>query len=439
MAIRILEVAPGSPAARAGILPGESILQMNGEDVLDEIDYQALVLHRKLTLTLAGTDGTERSLTLQKDPYAPLGVTLDERMILQPRVCKNHCVFCFVDQLPKGMRDSLYVRDDDWRLSLMMGNFVTLTNVDDREFERILRRKASPLYISVHATDPQVRVRMLRNPHAGNLLERLRIMRDHRLKFHCQVVLCPGINDGAVLHQTIVDLAELYPSALSLAIVPVGLTGHREGLAELRTFTREEARELVRDLELIQAYYLRTLGTRFVYASDELYCIAEMPVPSDESYEDYAQIENGVGMLRQMAQECEDCWDGMAKRIRAKGTGERKILIATGMSARSFIQGLVDQYAAEPIRVQVVAVKNHYFGESVTVTGLIVGRDLLEAVRGADANEILISASMLRENTDTFLDDMTLGEVQEKAGIPIRVVPNNGESFIKALYGLEEN
>ena len=439
MALRILDVLPGSAADRAGILKGENLAAINGEEILDEIDYQALILHRRLEVRLRNDEGQERTVVIHKDPYGPLGLTLDERAALTPRVCKNHCIFCFVDQLPAGMRPSLYVRDDDWRLSLMMGNFVTLTNVDDREFDRILRRKASPLYISVHATDPDVRVRMLRNPQAGNLLDRLKMMKAHQLKFHCQVVLCPGINDGPVLHQTIVDLAELSPSALSLAIVPVGLTGHREGLDALRMYTREEARALIRDLELIQAYYLRTIGTRFVYASDEFYCIAELPVPADENYEDYAQIENGVGMLRQMACECEDAWPVISAELSEKAVRKRNLVIATGFSAERFIRDLAAKYADDRLQIQVIPVKNRYFGETVTVTGLIVGRDLADALQGMQADEVLISRSMLRENTECFLDDMTVADVQAQIGLPIRTVPNTGEGFLRAIYGLEEH
>ncbi len=439
MAIRILSVTGHSMAERVGIQPGETLLKINGEDILDEIDYQALTAGHKLKIALQAVDGTERELTVLKKPWVPLGLTLDERAVLSPRECKNHCIFCFVDQLPKGLRKSLYVRDDDWRLSLMMGNFVTLTNVDDREFERIIRRKASPLYISVHATDPAVRVKMLRNPQAGNLLERLRIMKENGLRFHCQVVLCPGINDGPVLHQTIVDLAALYPSALSLAVVPVGLTTHRGKLPELKMFDRDSARSLLTDLELIQAYYLKTMGTRFVYPSDEFYSIAARPVPDEEFYEGYPQIENGVGMLTLMAAECEEAFPSIRERSRAAGLpGKRRILIPTGVSALSFIRGLVEKYAPPEEKIQVIPVPNHFFGETVTVTGLIVGRDLISSLEGLRADLILISESMLRENTDCFLDDTTVTEIQTRLGIPIRVVDNHGDSFLKALYGLEE-
>ena len=438
MAIRVVSVVPGSPADRAGILPDDLLLRLNGEDVLDEIDYQALTMVGKLQVELRRADGTERSVTIRKDPWGPLGLTLDETEILKPRVCHNHCVFCFVDQLPPGMRSTLYVRDDDWRLSLMMGNFVTLTNVDDQEFDRILRRKASPLYISVHATDPEVRVRMLQNPHAGNIMERLRAMKEHDLKFHSQVVLCPGLNDGQVLYKTIVDLASLWPACQSLAIVPVGVTGFRDRLTKLNSYDRDSARELLRDLELIRAYYLKALGTRFVYPADELYSLADLPLPSNEEYEGYPQIENGVGMLRLMRTECEDYLPELLARFQAEEPFHGRTLIPTGVSALAFIQGLVDDFGPKEESVEVFSVPNHFFGETVTVTGLIVGRDLIAALEGKTGDRILISESMLRENTHCFLDDMTVEEVEQRLGLPLRVVPNHGDSFLNALYGLED-
>ena len=436
MAIRILSVDSGSLAEGAGFHAGDTILRINGEEIIDEIDYQALSIKRSVTVDLAEPDGKEKTIRLAKKTGRGLGLHLDERAVLSPRVCRNHCIFCFVDQLPKGLRPTLYVRDDDWRLSLMMGNFVTLTNVDDAEFERILRRKASPLYISVHATDPSVRCRMLRNPSAGNLLPRLKQMADAGIKFHCQVVLCPEINDGSILHKTIVDLAALHPYAQSLAIVPIGLTGHREGLDTLRLLTKGEARALLRDLELIQAYYLRTIGTRFVYPADELYSIAGLPVPPEETYEGYPQIENGIGMLRLLAQECEEAWPAMQNQSVAPAS-PRHLLIPTGVSAEPYIRELTAKYAPPGVQIDVFPVVNRFFGPSVTVTGLIVGRDLTEALKGRNADQVLISCSMLRENGDCFLDDMTLSQVQEAVGLPIRVVKNSGKAFLDALYGLE--
>ena len=439
MGIKILDVSKGSMAAKAGIQPGEILLRINGEDILDEVDYQALTMHSRLKLELEQQDSSIRIVSLYKKASAPLGLKLDERIILEPRVCKNHCVFCFVDQMPSGMRPTLYVKDDDWRLSLMMGNFVTLTNVNDREFERILKRKASPLYISVHATDPEVRVQMLRNPSAGLILERLQRMADAGLKFHCQVVLCPGLNDGAVLHRTIVDLAKLFPAAQSLAIVPIGLTDYRRNLYPLRLFQKQEALDLITDLELMQAYYLRTIGTRFLFPADEFYSIAGIPVPPDDGYEGYPQIENGIGMLRKMFQECEEYWPLLRQRMKdIPPRGQDRILIPTGVSAFPYIRELAGKYADPSMRVEVFAVPNRFFGPSVTVTGLITGADLADALAGRKADRVLISCSMLQENGDRFLDDLTVKDLEQKTGLPFRIVRNHGQDFLDALYGIQQ-
>ncbi len=293
--IGILAVTPSSPAARAGIVPGESIVSINGEKVIDEIDYQALIIHPHLEMEIAGPDGSIRPVSIAKSSWESLGLSLDETVSMKPRHCRNHCVFCFIDQMPPGMRDTLYVKDDDWRLSLMMGNFVTLTNVDDEEFVRILRRRASPLYISVHATDGDVRVRMLRNPNAGNIMERLTALKNHGLQFHAQIVLCPGYNDGAVLEKSVEDLASLWPAALSVAIVPVGITRFRDRLADLPVVDRDTAEDMIRRTEDWQRRFLSEFGSRFVFLSDEFYCLCGRELPDEISYEDYPQIETASG------------------------------------------------------------------------------------------------------------------------------------------------
>ena len=436
LSVRIFAVTAGSPADTAGIRPDERIISINGETVTDEIDYQALSASASLDIRI-GSGKTIRSVCIRKDEWEPLGLCLDETEAMKPRHCRNHCLFCFVDQLPQGLRDTLYVKDDDWRLSLMMGNYVTLTNVSDAEFERIIARKASPLYISVHATDPEIRCTMLGNKNAGTLMERLTRLKENGLRFHCQIVLCPGVNDGPVLERTVEDLASLYPSSQSLAIVPVGLTKYRNSLAVLQGFDNDSAKLLLDTVHHYQERFLREIGTRFVYPSDEFYCISNTPIPENREYEDYPQIENGVGMLRLLEQECLEAYGYLF----ADGFPEvktRHILIPTGVSAQPFIQKLVRRYAPGNLTVQVIPVINRFFGETITVTGLIVGRDLMDALKGIRCDQILLCDTMLREKTDRFLDDTTLDEVKRELGVPVRVVRNNGESLIRALWEMEE-
>ena len=436
MSVRIHAVSQGSPAEKAGIVPDERIISINGESVADEIDYQALTASGYLNVEIENGN-TKRNVLIHKSEWEPLGLCLDETEAMKPRHCRNHCVFCFVDQLPDGLRDTLYVKDDDWRLSLMMGNYVTLTNVSDSEFSRILERKASPLYISVHATDPDIRCRMLQNKNAGTLMERLRKLKENGLQFHCQVVLCPGINDGKILIRTIEDLASLYPAAQSLAIVPVGLTKHRDGLPALQYVDAASAQELISLVREFQNRFLRKLGTRFVYLSDEFFCISDEPVPENQEYEEYPQIENGVGMIRLLEQECREAFDFLFE----DGLPEvppRTILIPTGTSVQPYIETITSHYAPPGTSVRVIAVRNRFFGDTITVTGLIVGRDLIHALKGIPCDEILLCDTMLREHTDRFLDETTLEEVRCELMKPLRVVRNNGESLVRALWGMED-
>ena len=437
--IRILNVLPSSPAAKAGIRTGESIVSVNGDKILDEIDYQALIQHAHLEIEISGESGELRTVSIAKSVWEPLGLQLDETVAMKPRHCRNHCVFCFIDQMPPGMRDTLYVKDDDWRLSLMMGNYVTLTNVDETEFIRILRRKASPLYISVHATDPAVRSAMLRNPNAGIIMERLTALKNHGLQFHAQIVLCPGINDGPVLRRTIEDLASLWPSALSVAIVPIGMTRYRDHLPKIPAVDAEMADRLISVIGSYQQSFQKSFGTRFVFLSDEFYCLCGREMPEEEFYEDYPQIENGVGMIRQFADECRDAFE----EIQSSGIIHQahvpvRIAIPTGVSVFPHIEKLVHQYAPEWVDAEVIPVENRFFGPSITVTGLIVGEDLLSALKDKIFDRVLISESMLQENGDRFLDDMTLNQVAGVLGKPVCVVRNTGEAFIEALFQTED-
>lgn len=429
----IKSVPEGSLGAELGLLPGDELLTLNGEPVVDVIDYQALLSTEELALVYR-RGGETLEVDCEKEEWEELGVEFADGL-LTTRVCKNHCIFCFIDQMPPNCRPTLYVKDDDWRMSLMMGNFVTLTNVDEEEMRRIVRRRASPLYISVHATDPEVRRRMMRNPHAGRILDQLRTLRDAGLQFHCQIVLCPGENDGDVLERTLTDLAALRPAAQSVAVVPVGLTGFRQGLYPLRPFTREEADGVLRQISRWQKKCWKEMGTRFVFASDEFYCLAGRSLPAESCYEDFPQIENGVGLLRRFECELEE-----AERFEMSDgpAPARRYLIPTGVSVAPHLMRMAERFAPPGVSVRVLPVANHFFGETVTVTGLLTGGDVLAALtpdKVADADELLLCSVMLRHEGDLFLDDMHIDDFRRRAPLPLHVTGCDGQAFYDALRG----
>ncbi len=428
----ITAVQDGSPAYRSGLEPGDVLLTLNGEDVQDEIDYQALSAQPGLRFTVERC-GVVQTLLVEKESWEPLGLRFGDSMVLKPRTCKNRCVFCFIDQMPLKLRSTLYVKDDDWRFSLMMGNYITLTNVDDQEFERILRRKASPLYISVHTTDPDLRARMMNNRFAGDLLPRLRRLKDAGIRFHCQIVCCPGINDGTALMQTLNDLYTLTPAALSTAIVPVGLTRFRDNLPKLTPFNESSAKALLRFIEPFQKRCRETLGTTFAFASDEFYCLSGEALPPAQWYEDYPQIENGVGLLRQFEEQMREAAEDDEEMAPQP---PKTFVIATGTSAAPHIRRFCGLYAPRNAAVHVVPILNHFFGTTVTVAGLLTAGDVLNQLPPAlleQADELLISASMLRHEGDLFLDGMTLDAFRERLPLPVRIT-DTGADLYNALH-----
>ena len=435
MSQRILSVFPGSLAARSGIRPSETLVSINRTPVLDLVDYQYLTARPVLELLVEDEHGAQRTVHIRKHTEDPLGLTLESSLMSCPKTCANHCMFCFIEQMPPGMRPSLYVRDDDWRLSLMAGNFVTLTNLPRQEMDRMIERKASPIYVSVHTTNGELRKRMLSHVHADRIMEHLRRFADNGMSFHCQVVLCPGINDGAELDRTLSDLASLAPHALTVALVPVGLTRYREHLFPLRPYTREEALAVVRQAEAFQQRMLPAHGTRFVFPSDEFYQLAGLPIPDAESYEDFPQFENGVGLLARLRDEFET-----ALRLDpdTSSARPRRVIMATGTSVAPFMASLIRSHPIPGVQIEIRPIVNRFFGETVTVSGLITGQDLVGQLQGAQADEILITKSMLREGEDIFLDDMTLDEAQAKLGVPITPVPDDGADLLYALRGTEE-
>ena len=411
----VKSVGKDSAAQRGGLLPGDIIVKINGEPLLDYVDYIYFCAQRRLKLSIE-RGGTQKTLHIVNSEEEDLGISFTEPLLGKKRVCGNKCVFCFVHQLPKGMRKSLYVKDEDWRYSLIMGNYVTLSMISKDEISRIIRRKASPLYISVHTVDEKLRREMLGNEQAVPIRPLLRKFAANGIRFHAQAVICPGLNDGPRLEETIRFLKRLHPAAASLAIVPVGLTGHRKGLPELEAVSQSVAEDTIKVVEKWQKECLNSIGTRFVFASDEFYIRAGRQLPPAQSYESFDQIENGVGLVATLLSEADEALEN------CEGTGG-DLSLATGEDAHPYIESIAKRAAQRSgARVRVYAVKNLTFGGAVTVAGLLAGRDFVTALKGKDLGQkLLIPASTLRDD-NVFLDDMTLEGLSEALGIRVEPV-----------------
>ena len=429
MAVTIQDVLPGSPAARRRIRPGETLLSINGHAIEDVLDYRFYMLDS--TLQLAVSDGKKtRILRLHKGEDEDPGLLFETYLMDKQRSCRNKCIFCFIDQLPPGLRDSLYFKDDDSRLSFLFGNYITLTNLSEHEISRILAMHISPINISVHTTNPELRARMMGNRFAGESLAVLRRFAGAGLAINCQLVLVPGWNDGDELSRTMADLAALAPSVKSVAAVPVGLTKYREGLTPLRLFTPEEARDVVERMEAMGDRLLEQTGSRLFYPSDEFYSKAGLPIPPAGFYGEMAQLENGVGMVALLREQFREA---LAAETRTpKGS---RLLLATGVLAAPYIRELVDEAKEKwhNLQVEVVAVENRFFGETITVTGLLTGRDIREQLAGRDADILLLSRDTLRQEGDCFLDDGTPAQLGEALSMQVHVLDVDGAALLEGL------
>ena len=433
----ITAVDPHSVAKRVGFQPGDWLLTLNGEEIEDEIDYQALIAGARVEAKIE-RNGRQMTLHIHKMEGEPLGLHFGSTMDLSPRTCRNNCIFYFIAQMPPGLRETLYVKDDDWRYSLMMGNFLTLTNMSEKEFQRVLKRKPSPLYISVHTTNPDLRCKMLHNRFAGNIMDKLRRFKEAGIHFHCQIVVCPGYNDGQELLRTLHDLRTLAPATLTVAMVPVGLTRFREKLTQLKPFSQQQAAALLDLIAPFQEECRRTMGTTFAFPSDEFYCLAGRPIPEESWYEDFPQIENGVGLLRRLESEMEEADDFERRFGGDEPVPQKTYLIPTGVSAAPHLNRMTRRFAPEGVHVRVLPVINRFFGDTITVTGLLTGGDVLDAltpevVEGVD--EILLCSVMLRSEGDLFLDDMHIDTFRQRAPRPVHVTDNDGQSLYDALRG----
>ena len=421
-------VRPRTPAALAGLRAGDRVLAINGHALRDAIDFQFHGGDARLVLSIERAS-ERHTLRLARAPGAELGVELEAPRAGEIATCANKCVFCFIHQLPKGMRKSLYVKDDDFRLSFLHGNYITLTDLDDTELERIVEQRLSPLYVSVHATDPALRWELLGRPRASaEILPRLERLAKAGIRMHAQIVLCPDLNDGAHLERTVRELAPLHPQIATTAIVPVGLTRHRERLPALRTLTDDEARALVTAVAAWQRDFLARLGSRFVFLGDEVYLAAGAPLPEADAYEGFPVAEDGIGLVRRFE-------DGVARALRRRHAAPepREITLVSGTLYAPRLERLV---AAIPgARARVAAVPNHFFGGSVSVTGLLTGQDIARhlATLPALGEAVIVPAVALRDRDGVFLDDMTPAELAEALRVPVHVVEPEPRGLLRAM------
>ena len=414
---------------------GDSIVSINGNRIVDVLDYKFYAYDAALDIVLMRAGGEEYTVHVDKDEGGDLGLDFESYLMDTPRSCANNCIFCFIDQLPHGMRPTMYFKDDDARLSFLLGNYITLTNLSEREIQRIIDLHVSPVNVSVHTTNPELRCMMLQNRNAGDSLEVMRRFAKSGIVMNCQVVCCPGINDGDELKRTMKDLSELYPSVKSVSVVPVGLTDHREGLYKLTAFTPGSAAEVIKTVESFAEGCYKKYGSHIFYCGDELYLKADMKIPGDEYYEDYYQLENGVGMLRLLETEFDS-----ALRLSEKPEKPRRFTVATGLAAQPLFEKLVckvnDKY--DTIKGSVYGIVNDFFGHDVTVSGLITGQDLINQLKGRDLGDcVLISYSMLRREEMDFLDSVTLEEASNALGVPVIPTEADGFELLDAMLGVK--
>ncbi|MCW3491509.1 DUF512 domain-containing protein [Dethiobacter alkaliphilus] len=423
-------VEPGSIADELEIAPGDTIVAINGENPSDILDWRLAESSEDILLVVQHADGELVEYEIEKDFDEPLGIVFASPTLDDIRSCQNRCVFCFVDQMPPAMRSTLYIKDDDYRLSFLSGSYITLTNLREEDVARIERLHLSPLYVSVHTTDSQLRRRMMNHKRAGEVLPLLKRLTEAGIEFHTQVVLCPGLNDKEALDQTITDLYGLYPGVKSLAVVPVGLTGHREKLYPLSPCDKSHAQEVLEQLTAWQKKCLQESKTRFVFAADEFYNMADKEVPDHHWYEGYPQLENGVGLLRLLLND----WEKLRQTLPDKIATEKNVAVVTGSSAVRYLEPIMDRLnKIEGLNIRLIGVQNRFFGGHVTVTGLLTASDIITALKDKEkADRIYLPAVMLKEGKELFLDGYTINDLAQELNTDLRVV-NDLDNFLTDL------
>lgn len=432
----IKEVAPGSIGEELELAPGDYVLSINGNEIEDIFDYEYYVNSESLTMVVRKADGEEWELDIENE-YEDLGLTFENGLMSEYRSCCNKCIFCFIDQMPPGMRDTLYFKDDDSRLSFLQGNYITLTNMKDKDIDRIIKFHLSPINISVQTTNPELRCRMLNNRFAGDALKKIDRLYEAGTPMNGQIVLCKGVNDGKELDRTIGDLTKYIPCMESVSVVPVGLSKFRDGLYPLELFTKEDAQEVIERIEGWQKKIFARHGIHFIHASDEFYMLAGREMPEENRYDGYIQLENGVGMIRLMTEEVRQALEG------AEDDGQKEELsIATGSLAYDWLKKYLDDITKifPGRRVHLYKISNDFFGTSITVAGLITGRDLLTQLKGRPlGRRLLLTENMFRSGEEVFLDDVTKAELESALQVTVNIVKSSGQDFVNAVLGKEEN
>lgn len=440
----IKQVLPGSIGEELELEPGDRVLEVNGERIEDVFDYRYLINDTYIEMTVLKKNGEVLLFEIDKYMDEDLGIEFESSLMDEYHSCTNKCIFCFIDQLPKGMRPTMYFKDDDSRLSFLQGNYITLTNMKDKDLDRIIRYKLSPINISVHTTNPELRCMMLHNRFAGKIMDQIQKLYEAETIMNGQIVLCKGVNDGKELEKTIQDLGGFLPFMESLSVVPVGISRHREGLYPLEPFDREDAKAVLKTIHTLQDQFMEEYGTHFVHASDEWYILAGRDFPEEERYDGYIQLENGVGMMRLLMEEFEDVFGELLSDKEIMNQAEdlkRTVTIATGKLTCSTIQDFADRLMEvfPSLTINVYAIRNDFFGETITVSGLITGQDLVGQLleyrkQGADLGDtLIIPSNMLRVGEQVFLDDMTVQQAEEMLGMKITATEARGQDFIDAI------
>ena len=432
MSVKITGIEKHSPANKARIKIDDVLLSVNGHEINDVLDYMFYSAENKVDVQIE-RNGKTIEKTIKKSEYDDLGLVFDSFLMDKKRSCSNKCIFCFIDQMPPNMRETLYFKDDDARLSFLQGNYVTLTNLDDKDIERIIKMRLN-INVSVHTTNPELRCKMMNNRFAGEKLKYLKMIADSGLMLNCQIVCCPGVNDGEELKRTLNDLADLMPNIQSVAVVPVGLTKFREGLYPLECFNKNTAGQVIDIIQTKQKECLEKYGTRMVFPADEFYLLAERELPDTEFYEDYPQYENGVGLLRSMQDELEQALEQCDVKI-----NKRKVTVVTGVAAFEFHKALAQKIMKQfpELEVQVVKIINYFFGETITVAGLITAGDMINQLKNVDlGDEIIIPKVMLKADEPIFLDDLSVSDVEKALNVKLSASANDGFEYLDKLLGV---